>query len=112
MACEKVSKKTSSDSSKGLFGRFKDAIMKPIVTVPGGGTGDDLLECIFCKGSGFNDCDACRGSGKDALGTCMMCDGKCYLKCTVCSGVGAVDRIRRGGTDDQNEYIIKRKRKK
>lgn len=95
---------------KGLFSRLKESILRPIVTVPGGGQGGDLLECTFCKGAGRNDCDACRGSGKDALGTCMMCDGKTSLTCTVCEGVGTVDRIRRGGTDDSNEYTVRKKR--
>lgn len=97
---------------KGLFGRLKDSILRPIVTVPGGGKGGDLMECVFCKGSGYNDCDACKGSGKDSLGTCLMCGGKTYLECTVCRGVGTVDRIRRGGTDDSNQYVSKGQKKK
>lgn len=96
---------------KGFFGKLKETIMRPIVTVPGGGQGGDLLECVFCKGSGINDCDACKGSGKDALGTCFMCEGKTSIKCTVCEGVGTVDRIRRGGTDDRNEYVVNRKKR-
>lgn len=31
------------------------------------------------------------------------------VECHVCSGVGLVDRVRRGGTDDRNEYVPKRK---
>lgn len=95
---------------KGLFARMKENILRPLVTVPGGGQGGDLLECVFCKGKGVNDCDGCQGSGKDAMGTCFMCEGKTYLTCTVCEGVGTVDRIRRGGTDDRNEFTIKKKR--
>lgn len=101
----------NSKESKGLFGRMKDAVLRKIVTVPGGGKGGDLISCVFCKGTGFNDCDACKGTGKDSLGTCLMCDGKTYLECTVCRGVGMVDRIRRGGTDDAGEYIVSRKKK-
>lgn len=101
----------SKDTSKkrGLFGRIKEAVLRPIVTVPGGGIGGALIECVFCKGSGMCDCDGCNGSGKDAMGPCLMCDGKTRLECTVCSGVGTVDRVRRGGTDDKNEYTLKKK---
>lgn len=99
----------SGEKKKGLFGKLKEQLWKPIVTVPGGGGRGDLLECVFCKGTGECDCDACKGSGKDALGTCLMCDGKTRLTCTVCSGIGAVDRIRRGGTDDRNTYTTKEK---
>lgn len=97
---------------KGLFGRLKDAVLRPIVTVAGGsGSNYELVDCVFCKGSGFNDCDACKGSGKDSLGTCLMCGGKTYLECTVCRGVGTVDRVRRGGTDDSGQYLLKNKKK-
>lgn len=97
-------------AKKGFFGKLRENLLRPIVTVPGSGGKGDLLECIFCKGSGINECDACKGSGKDALGQCLMCDGKTSLTCTVCNGVGMVDRIRRGGTDDRNEYVIKGKK--
>lgn len=100
--------KMSANKGKGFFGKLKETILRPVVTVPGGGTGGDLLECVFCKGSGVCDCDACQGTGKDSLGECLMCQGKNTLTCTVCSGIGTVDRIRRGGTDDRNEYTIKK----
>lgn len=99
----------SDEKKKGLFGKLKEQLFKPLVTVPGGGGRGDLLNCVFCSGTGTCDCDACKGTGKDVLGTCMMCDGKTSLTCTVCNGVGAVDRIRRGGTDDSNEYMTKEK---
>lgn len=96
-------------SKKGLFGRLKDSVLKTLVTVPGGGTANsELIECVFCTGSGICNCDACKGTGKDALGTCLMCDGKTHLTCTVCCGVGTVDRIRRGGTDDRKEFVVKK----
>ncbi|PXF47443.1 hypothetical protein BWQ96_02774 [Gracilariopsis chorda] len=101
---------SNNAENKGFFRKLKDTILRPIVTVPGGGDGRELIDCVFCKGSGFCDCDACKGSGKDALGTCFMCEGKTYIKCTVCQGVGTVDRIRRGGTDDKNEFVVKKKK--
>lgn len=94
---------------KGLFGKLREQLWKPFVAVPGSGGRGDLLECVFCSGSGTCDCDACKGTGKDALGTCFMCSGKTTLTCTVCSGVGAVDNVRRGGTDDKNNYTKKQK---
>lgn len=100
----------SQQKKKGFFGRLTENILRPIVTVPGGGKGGDLLDCVFCKGSGVRDCDACKGTGKDALGMCFMCEGKTQLKCAVCNGVGKVDRIRRGGTDDRNEYTVKKRK--
>lgn len=100
--CEKQPK-------KGFLNKLREKIWKPIVTVPGSGGRGDLLECVFCDGTGACDCDACQGSGKDALGTCFMCNGKTTLTCTVCSGIGVVDRIRRGGTDGRNKYTVKRK---
>lgn len=102
---------SDDESKKGFFGKLKERIMRPIVTVPGGGGTGDLLECVFCSGSGKCDCDACKGSGRDARGTCLMCNGKTKLTCTVCNGFGAVDRIRRGGTDDRNTYFSKNKKK-
>lgn len=109
-AAGKADKGKRKPAPKGLFGRLKEALLRPIVTVPGSG-GGDLVGCVFCKGSGFNDCDGCKGSGKDSLGTCLMCGGKTYLECTVCRGVGTVDRVRRGGTDDSNQYVVKNQRK-
>lgn len=93
----------------GFFGKIRESILKPIVAVPGSqGTGA-LYDCVFCEASGFQKCDGCQGSGTDSLGKCLMCNGKGSLKCTVCKGVGVVDRIRRGGTDDKNEYLAKKK---
>lgn len=106
---KKGNPKSKGKPKTGLFGRIRNSILKPLVSVPGGGKGKDLFECVFCKGSGFCDCDACRGTGKDAMGTCLMCSGKTSLMCTVCSGIGTVDLIRRGGTDDSNQYITKKK---
>lgn len=97
------------EKKKGFLGKLKEQLWKPLVTVPGGGGKGELLECVFCKGTGSCDCDACKGTGKDTLGVCMMCDGKTSLTCAVCNGVGAVDRIRRGGTDDRNTYTTKEK---
>lgn len=92
---------------KGLLGRLREGILKPLVTVPGSGAKGDLLDCPFCT-KGKNECTGCKGTGKDPLGTCLMCDGKTKLTCTVCDGVGMVDRIRRGGTDGRGEYLGKK----
>lgn len=78
----------------------------------GGGREGDLVDCVFCIGNGYNDCDACKGSGRDSLDTCLMCSGKTYLECTVCRGVGTVDRIRRGETDDSGQFVSKGQKKK
>lgn len=93
---------------KGFFGKLKESILRPIVSVPGSKPNAKIYECVFCKGSGVCNCDACKGSGKDTLGTCLMCGGKTSLTCTVCLGVGMVDIIRRGGTDDSNTFIKKK----
>jgi hypothetical protein len=98
----------SGEEGKGLFGRLRDAILKPIVAVPGSGAEGSLVKCPFCQ-TGTQDCDGCKGSGKDAMGVCLMCSGKGQLKCAVCEGVGMVDRVRRGGTDDRNQYLGKGK---
>lgn len=95
----------SSKSKPGLFGRLRDTILRPIVTVPGSGAQGSLVDCPFCKTTGKNDCTGCKGTGKDPMGTCLMCDGKKMLTCTVCDGVGVVDRVRRGGTDGKGEYL-------
>lgn len=89
----------------GLFGKMRDALLRPIVTVPGSGAKGALVDCPFCKTTGKNDCTGCRGTGSDPMGKCLMCDGKKKLTCTVCDGVGLVDRIRRGGTDGKGEYL-------
>lgn len=94
-------------TKKGLFGKLRDAVLRPIVSVPGAQGNGELLDCVFCEASGYQSCTGCNGSGKDALGRCLMCEGAGNLKCNVCSGVGIVDRIRRGGTDDKNEYVVK-----
>lgn len=107
---KKKSGKPIPPPKKGLFGRLSNTFLRPLVAVPGGGKDGELFECVFCKGSGVCDCDACRGTGKDALGTCLMCDGKMSLTCTVCSGVGTVDCIRRGGTDDNNDFLTRKQR--
>lgn len=98
-------------SKKGFFAKLKQSVLRPLVSVPGSGGSGKLLECVFCTGTGKCDCDACKGTGKDALGTCLMCDGRTVLTCTVCNGIGAVDRIRRGGTDDGNQYFKKNMKK-
>lgn len=104
--------KDKDGQQKGFFGKIKESIMRPLVSVPGGSSKSaDLLECVFCSGKGRCDCDACKGSGKDSLGTCFMCNGKTSLTCTVCNGFGAVDRIRRGGTDDSSSFFKKDKKK-
>lgn len=95
----------------GLFEKLKKAVLSPLVSVPGSGAKGDVIDCVFCNGTGVNDCTGCNGEGVDALGTCMMCNGKTYLTCTVCSGVGTVDKIRRGGTDDNNQYTANRKKR-
>lgn len=94
----------------GFFKKMRDAVLRPVVMVPGSGGSGELLDCVFCKGCGTRDCSGCKGNGKDALGTCIMCDGAGVLSCDVCSGVGLVDKVRRGGTDDRNEYTIKGQR--
>lgn len=101
-------------SNKGLFGKLKDDLLRRIVTVPGGGGDPDkeLIECVFCEGVGKIECDGCNGTGIDVLGsTCLMCDGKKVLTCPVCNGVGMVDRVRRGGTDDEKQFVVKGKEK-
>lgn len=100
-------------NNKGLFAKLKEDLLRRIVTVPGGGDPDkELIECVFCDGSGQIDCDGCNGTGIDVLGsTCLMCDGKKHLTCPVCNGVGMVDRVRRGGTDDRKEFVVKQKKR-
>lgn len=83
-------------SGRGLFGRLRDTVLRPIVTVKGSGASGDLIDCPFCSKSerkGKNACSGCRGTGKDTLGTCLMCDGNAFLTCTVCDGVALVDRV-------------------
>lgn len=99
---------TAEKPKPGLFGKMRDALLRPIVTVPGSGAKGDLVDCPFCETSGKNDCSGCRGTGNDPMGKCLMCDGKKKLTCTVCDGVGLVDRIRRGGTDGKGQYLGKR----
>jgi hypothetical protein len=134
----------AAEKPKSLFGKLREAFLRPLVTVPGrcvhvlslprqlenyfltrflvnvclltscylsfivlfisGGKGD-LLDCPFCETTGKRDCEGCRGMGTDTLGTCLMCDGKKSLTCSVCEGMGMVDRIRRGGTDDRAEFL-------
>ncbi|KAJ8907566.1 hypothetical protein NDN08_007677 [Rhodosorus marinus] len=87
------------------LGKIWENFQKNLVRTTG--TNSDTLEdCPFCEG-GTRGCDACKGKGKDGLGQCLMCDGKGALLCAVCSGIGKVDIIRRGGTDDRNEYTKK-----
>lgn len=93
----------------GPFRKLRDAILRPIVSVPGSNSNNDLIDCVFCEGTGRLDCDACNGTGKDALGVCMVCDGKGTLECHVCNGVGLVDRVRVGGTDDNRDWAVKNK---
>lgn len=95
------------EKKRGFFTNFRDAILRPIITVPGAAGRGDLMECVFCDGTGERECDACHGTGQDVFGTCIMCDGKGKLTCDVCSGVGLVDRVRRGGTDDKNDWVMK-----
>lgn len=95
----------------GFFNRLKDQILRPLIEVPGsGGKEGQWYDCVFCEGTGVIDCDACNGTGRDALGVCLMCKGKTTLTCLVCNGSGVVDRVRRGGTDDNNQYTKKKKR--
>eukprot|EP00171_Calliarthron_tuberculosum_P014230 IDg14230t1 len=61
---------------RGLFGKLRDAVLRPIVSVPGSEGRGDLLDCVFCKSTGRNDCEGCAGCGTDALGKCLMCDGR------------------------------------
>mmetsp|Transcript_5682 Transcript_5682/g.8008 ORF Transcript_5682/g.8008 Transcript_5682/m.8008 type:complete len:141 (+) Transcript_5682:111-533(+) len=88
----------------GLGGLWESLQKKLVRTT--GTQNNSLEDCPFCEG-GTRPCDACKGKGTDALGTCLMCDGKRELLCAVCSGIGKVDVIRRGGTDDRNEYTKK-----
>lgn len=68
--------KREEGAGRGLLGKLRDALVRPIVAVPGGAKANaQLLDCVFCKGSGRNECTGCRGSGRDALGKCLMCDG-------------------------------------
>lgn len=41
----------------------------------------ELLECVFGDVASVNGCDACKGTGNDALGTCPMCGGRPALTC-------------------------------
>ena len=99
----------SNEKKPGFLSKLRQGILKPIVAVPGSQGQGDVIDCVFCRGSGFQECSGCKGTGKDSLGTCYMCNGKASVKCTVCCGVGAVDRVRRGGTDDKNQYVVKNK---
>lgn len=94
---------------KGFLGNLRDAVLRPLVAVPGSqATGAGVVGCPFCT-DGRCDCTGCGGKMVDPLGgACIMCDARGSLTCTVCNGVGVVDRVRRGGTDGRNEWTKKR----
>jgi len=101
-----VLQNTSNASSSNPFFNF---ILKSIVKTKGV-KNSGLEPCPFCSNSdtiptGFMLCEACNGSGHDALGQCLVCDGNKSVLCTVCDGVGQVDIVRRGGTDTSGEFI-------
>mmetsp|Transcript_24624 Transcript_24624/g.97250 ORF Transcript_24624/g.97250 Transcript_24624/m.97250 type:complete len:142 (-) Transcript_24624:922-1347(-) len=102
--CGCTCKRGRVTTQAGLGGLWENLQKKLVRTT--GTENDSLEDCPFCNG-GTRECDACKGSGKDKLGTCLMCDGKASLMCAVCSGIGKVDIIRRGGTDDRNEFTKK-----
>lgn len=94
---------------KGFLGNLRDALLRPLVAVPGSqASGAGVVGCPFCT-DGLCDCTGCGGNKVDPLGgACIMCDARGALTCTVCNGVGVVDRVRRGGTDGRNEWTKKR----
>jgi hypothetical protein len=98
------------EQDQGIFGRIRNAILRPFVAVPGSGGQGAVVKCPFCE-AGTQGCTGCNGTGKDAVGVCLMCEGVGQVTCAVCEGVGMVDRVRRGGTDDRNEYLGKAKRR-
>lgn len=102
-----VAKAAGPKKKGGFLKNLRDTILRPMVTVPGAEGRGELMDCVFCTGEGKRDCDGCSGTGLDFLGKCLMCDGKKKLVCDVCSGVGIVDRVRRGGTDDENDWVMK-----
>lgn len=93
----------------GFLGTLRDAVLRPLVAVPGSqASGARVVGCPFCT-NGRCDCTGCGGSKVDPLGGgCIMCGAVGSLTCTVCNGVGAVDRVRRGGTDGRNQWTKKR----
>lgn len=94
---------------KGFLGNLRDAVLRPLIAVPGSqASGTGVVGCPFCS-DGRCDCTGCGGTKVDPLGGgCIMCDARGSLTCTVCNGVGVVDRVRRGGTDGRNEWTKKR----
>lgn len=92
------------------------------------GSRKKLQQCVFCE-KGVIKCEACMGTGKDialgvgdcpppilpsaiglalsmlAAGECFLCNGKGKRQCEICLGMGMVDKVRRGGTDTQGQWV-------
>lgn len=100
---------SKNKKQQGFLGNLRDAVLRPLVAVPGSqASGTGVVGCPFCT-DGRCDCTGCGGSKVDPLGGgCIMCGARGSLTCTVCNGVGVVDRVRRGGTDGRNEWTKKR----
>jgi hypothetical protein len=52
---------------------------------------NDVVECLRCRGGGYEVCDDCDGNGRNDDGdACTRCDGDGEHTCVACKGEGFV----------------------